>query len=500
MYTEWSTYFTQDYNIPSVNNGISETVSRRQSMKIELLWDVQNFSFNEGLCEAAVVEQYNKLDDRVNQEMLVNNIFETNENDKLADDFFNEDFGVFSQGDNGVKSTNVEDTKTNQTSPGNQDMMKLLDNAFDMSKLKESEFSGVLRKTTSKEDVRDGEIKQLNEKLSSYKHQNKIILEENKKLLEIITIFRELQKIDEMDKKTTPGVGDLKPSEMGISSNKNTLSQDKLFTLEANRSANSLKSSKQSKVSYINTNESNGSGSKKSYGDMYKNKSSYGANQVEKTGVASKPQSFIRIGSNYSSPNNSYYLSSKHSNSNKSEGERLHSNDLIANTVTSVDRISPSDVMSSQQKANRLNENYNNIVFNNYNVDEACRTIKTDNNDDICNFDQIIDLLEHYRDMNDTVIKNLTPEQNDNSVNLNRRKEAVESLEEVLGYINSLQDLQERKNHIIPFYLVDKRKLYENMMGYIFKREETPRVSKSSTLGTRSKFRNTNNIHKLTTK
>lgn len=48
---------------------------------------------------------------------------------------------------------------------------------------------------------RDDEIKNLNDKLSSYKNQNKIILDENKKLLEIINIFKILQNLENSKKK-----------------------------------------------------------------------------------------------------------------------------------------------------------------------------------------------------------------------------------------------------------------------------------------------------------
>ena len=49
---------------------------------------------------------------------------------------------------------------------------------------------------------RDDEIRSLNDKLYSYKNQNKVILDENKKLLEIINIFKILQNL-ENSKKTS---------------------------------------------------------------------------------------------------------------------------------------------------------------------------------------------------------------------------------------------------------------------------------------------------------
>lgn len=66
---------------------------------------------------------------------------------------------------------------------------------------------------------RDDEIKYLNDKLNSYKNQNKVILDENKKLLEIINIFKILQNLENSKKNSTDP--NSKTSNANSSSNNN---------------------------------------------------------------------------------------------------------------------------------------------------------------------------------------------------------------------------------------------------------------------------------------
>ena len=56
-------------------------------------------------------------------------------------------------------------------------------------------------------------------------------------------------------------------------------------------------------------------------------------------------------------------------------------------------------------------------------------------------------------------------------IDLDKRKKDVEYLEHVLDYITNLGDNKESKD-LIPFYLIDKRKLFENMVRYLYSKDE----------------------------
>lgn len=98
-------------------------------------------------------------------------------------------------------------------------------------------------------------------------------------------------------------------------------------------------------------------------------------------------------------------------------------------------------------------------------------------------YSEVIHILERYKEMNEKLIATLNVESNSTKIDLEKRRRDVDKLEEVLNYITSLSyNSEEKKDEHIPFHLIDKRKLYENIVNYMFgkKEKESPKYNNSS--------------------
>jgi hypothetical protein len=505
---EWVNYFTEEYTITSINNGISDkAIIRKKSSNIEFLVDINNFSFNDGYIEdeqngivncLSIKQQYSSENAETVRKLLTPDEDINDDLNKHKEEVVNRnnfELTLYRENDLGVDLYNINNElkldenilrKEVFTEP-TKTIEIIQTEEIETYKFENKEEETVAIELTSPQTTNDKEIKYLNEKLESYKHQNKIILEENKKLLEVISIFREMQTLEEnerekhklRDKEYNYNENSLKQF-ADISTSMNSNKHNKLkpegntFTLGNKTNDITSNTNKTSeKVSYINTNGSLSNGSNKKYGDLYRNRKLTTENsKKEREKASSKKETFIRINTNASKGSNcNYYCeSSKKSNTNS---ERLDSNDLIYSSANSIDKVSPAG-MSNLKKFESYSEDKNNVIFNKRGVEEEILSTHGEyKEDDKLNYNNIIDILEHYKYMNDTVIKNLTIDTNVPFVNIEKRKESVQSLEKVLEHINSIYDLQERKNHVIPFYLVEKKKIYENMLQYFFTKKDS---------------------------
>jgi hypothetical protein len=280
---------------------------------------------------------------------------------------------------------------------------------------------------------KDNEIKHLSDKLDSYKNHNKLILDENKKLLEIITIFKQLQEIDSQ---STKAQDIIKKKEIKVSQfDKPDINIHK---------------------TYINTNREK----KGSYGQIYKKKEIVKPSSFTITKPAIESKSYIRV---------------------TTEKKKKHTSEPYLHSINNV--------CPDSKKYYSPNDNNDEIILNEKNVEDF--EIEADihkKEDQILTsygheeakggYIEVIDMLEKYKQMNERLMKNLKVE-SENKVNVVERKKSVENLTSVLDYINSIKNLQERKDHVIPFYLVDKNKIYENMMKYIFEKKENTHIQRN---------------------
>jgi hypothetical protein len=288
---------------------------------------------------------------------------------------------------------------------------------------------------------KDNEIKYLSEKLDSYKSSNKLILDENKKLLEIISIFKQLQEID---------------SKEGSKQNNNTLKDIKISKFDHPESPE--------KKTFINTNKDKKT---TSYSNIYKKKeiskpqTSFQKQQQpqqvvdNKTYIRIKPTSDVKF--TPKKENNEQYIhsiSSVYPASNKYYSPINCEDEIVLNDKNVYDF----EIEDIQKKEEYILTSYENEVKENYN--------------------EVIDLLDKYKRMNEKLMKTLTIE-SENKINVEERKRDVENLSSVLDYINSIKDLQDRKDHVIPFYLVEKKKIYNNMMKYIFEKKDSPHIKRN---------------------
>jgi hypothetical protein len=123
------------------------------------------------------------------------------------------------------------------------------------------------------------------------------------------------------------------------------------------------------------------------------------------------------------------------------------------------------------------NESYiknNNFSISSKNFQENKQYNNSENlreNNELRNYNHLIQYLEKYKELNDRLIETLENEKNDVKIDMNKRKRDVENLEHILNYISSFGDNKETKD-FIPFYLIDKRKLFENMVKYLYSKDE----------------------------
>lgn len=135
----------------------------------------------------------------------------------------------------------------------------------------------------------------------------------------------------------------------------------------------------------------------------------------------------------------------------------LNSNSKHQNNSFSDQKIDP------EFDDSKINLNIINNIANTNNISNMSEPLST-------SYDHLINLLERYREMNDKLMACLNREDLTVKIDTERRKQDVENLEQILEYINSIKNLPDKneQEHVIPFYLIDKRKLYENIVNYIY--------------------------------
>ncbi len=164
-------------------------------------------------------------------------------------------------------------------------------------------------------------------------------------------------------------------------------------------------------------------------------------------------QKYTKINSNNKE---NYFNNNNMSNSNPT---RINSNYYNPNTIKNDKILTPCVNNSlSGKELNLIYNEYNNLDKKIYFEDK--------------NYHTIIEELERFRDINKKIIENLEYEKNTNEVKIDytQRKKNVKYLEEILNSVNNVSTLnnqKENRNQLIPFYLIDKRKLFENMVNYL---------------------------------
>lgn len=197
---------------------------------------------------------------------------------------------------------------------------------------------------------------------------------------------------------------------------------------------------KGNKISYINTNNSN------SVADTKVN-----SNSIKSSNIT---------------PQSNYKDLERKKNTNKNnalnifnEQEKDKINNSSNNLLNNIDEINLNNI------TNKIPKNF----FEN--LDSFLEHKNTDEKDGK-NYSNIIQYLEKCRDFNYKLIESLESEKSgEKKIDLDKRKQDVEYLEHVLDYISNLGENKDSKD-LIPFYLIDKRKLFENMYKYLYSKDE----------------------------
>lgn len=564
--TEWENFANEGFDIFSINNGIVnrqlyyEPIENFPEVVIQLsLENGQEFSFkqeeekkdleNEG--ELVDLTDLNQIKENVDlknsdEEKIKTETEEKKEeeNDKIIDQDNENEIDVIqikeneddTHNDNKIKLTNYESL---QISP---DFYKHIDEIKESEDLLSKEkfiikfdssfnsegnklFDSCGEESLKMLKIKENEIKNLNTKLNQQKYQNKLIMEENNKLLEVISIFKILQSLESNtnsqqssptnifspspeiqekeiklindttnnDKFTNKSINILYDSELDLkmekktenahfnskasSSRKSEREKPYLvdnFTQQKNKNLHSvseLKNDNRNKT-YIKTNVKP---TKSSYCSIYKNKSN--KNDMEEVDSVFEPGTINEYYSHKVEPavriervepkttfinikpevkhHNQHQQSSKCSQ----RAQNKNPNTGTPNSERKKFSIQTNELVDSI-KENKLNLNIINNVANTNNINNY----KDGNN----GYNHLINLLERYREMNDKLMSCLNQEDSYVKIDVDRRRQDVENLERILEYINSMKLIQEKQEHVIPFYLIDKRRLYENLVNYIY--------------------------------
>lgn len=221
---------------------------------------------------------------------------------------------------------------------------------------------------------------------------------------------------------------------------------------------------KGNKISYINTNNSN------SAADTKINSNSIKSSNVTPQSEQFYPKHNPPIPSGVCNTNTNYkdlekrkkFINTNTKNNNLLnifENQQSRPNTESSKLLNNVDDLNMNSISSKGQK--NFLENLDSLL-DEKNVEEK----------DVRNYNNLIHYLEKYRDLNDKLIETLESEKNgEKKIDLDKRKKDVEYLENVLDYITNLGDNKESKD-LIPFYLIDKRKLFENMVKYLYSKDE----------------------------
>jgi len=226
---------------------------------------------------------------------------------------------------------------------------------------------------------------------------------------------------------------------------------------------------KGNKISYINTNNSNSASDTK-----------INSNSIKSSNVTPQSEQFSgrqHIPSGISSTNNYKDLEKKKYFNNNNNNSSNNNNNNLFNIFDNEQQQ-----QQQQQDKSNINKIFNNIDDINFNKEKNSKIFlenldslldeKNPEEKDVRNYNSLINYLEKYRDLNDKLIETLENEKNgEKKIDLDKRKKDVEYLEHVLDYITNLGDNKESKD-LIPFYLIDKRKLFENMVKYLYSKDE----------------------------
>ena len=270
---------------------------------------------------------------------------------------------------------------------------------------------------------------------------------------------------------------------------KNSISKDTLnsnSTIGNNASMNSNKNKKKTFIKINENNSNKGVYAKKSYKPNVNNISSASSTISNNTIKKGNKISYINTNNSNSAADTKINSNSNNSNnvtpqseqfSARGQNSSIPSGLSMANNYKDLEKKKITGGNNNQNNLLNIFEDEINNITNNMpknfleNLDSLLDE-KNPEEKDVKNYNNLIHYLEKYRDLNDKLIENLESEKNsDKKIDLDKRKKDVEYLEHVLEYITSLGDNKENKD-LIPFYLIDKRKLFENMVKYLYSKDE----------------------------
>jgi hypothetical protein len=518
-FTEWGSYFNEGFSVNSVNNGI---LIRREILRddckdevIQLsIENAKDFSFKnsdkksfcdiqEDLKEDMFVRYHSCEDKAKNIDELFGESKLSVLDDKLlkSDDFQIKDDILDNLDNNEENKNNFNEEVTLNSVQLEYPDKKEEEKISDYSKEYEIREELITVNKNKELKLREFEIKNLNEKLNQQKFQNKIILDENKKLLEIINIFKILQNLEKpSNSKSTTSIpveiNEIEKDIKNYKSNKQNQSPKKIHNedfsdffdtnnIEQNSQINSLTINSPTKnnnkqdykpeiadkncKTYINTDRKK----KTSYGDKYrqlskKNKEMEAHFRQPRHEECHKQKEFIKT-----KKEDRRYTGNKNWNillKSKDEEQDLK----ILNEKMRIQEFLPIKRIPNQceesenieynshdfQKINLLSSSYDKFI--NYNSENQNNKFA-----DSTDFEPIVRKLEKYKEMNDKLMNCLSTENIFTKIDVEKRKKDVEKLNEILDYLDNLRMTQRRQEHMIPFYLVDRNKIYENIVNYI---------------------------------
>ena len=317
---------------------------------------------------------------------------------------------------------------------------------------------------TSKKYILDSQIK-LNENkiisISNYNLINKHLINLGEENLELIHNKKKtfIKIKDNLNNKGGNYSKNLKPlmsSQNNIHSNSNT-------------DVNSVNKKSTNKISYIVTNNSN------SNIDSRINSTTQKSNNVKNQGelvFSTKPIE--------DKTRNVQLLQNKPSNNLENDEKKKILKEIVENENKLENRINKNSLIYQNNKV------INNVLESNHKIGVGQKIISNELNiskkekdeKDLINYNNLIQYLEKYRELNDRLIETIENDKNDVKIDFDKRKKDVEYLEYVLNYISSLGENKESKD-LIPFYLIDKRKLFENMVKYLYSKDDITNSTKS---------------------
>ena len=256
---EWDEYFNYDFDIRSINNGIFLPSSFQEpSPNIDLkMSNAVTFSFR----KKETLQSENFDNDYL---VTVENVnFNTEEED---DPFENENlfkdrikpFVDYKEIATRFVNDLYKNANIDKIEPCDQLSNLIGPNVIDKRNEELNEYKN--RRLKREIEFKDEEIYKLNDKLSKCKYQNQIVLDENKKLLEIIHLFKMMNEIDNKKKITKEIENDIMTSlnENDINlKDINIVELEKLINLKNSEELNESKQSEKSNKESITSTKEN---------------------------------------------------------------------------------------------------------------------------------------------------------------------------------------------------------------------------------------------------